>query len=72
MPERTRTDDLGDVFFEITLIGNFARVAAIHARTNVEVQVTCPANYTRFTMQQAALRKLRFVLERDGRLPRPR
>jgi hypothetical protein len=58
----------GQVYFEITVLGGSARVSAIDAQTNTEVQVICPANYTRHTMQQAALRKLRYVLEKKAGL----
>jgi len=57
-------DDLGTVYFEIQFFGTSARVAAIHARTNTEVQVVCPATYSEFSMHQAALRKLRYVLKK--------
>lgn len=59
--------DGDQVLFEIRVIGTSARVSAIHVRTNLEVQVICPANYKRFSMEQAALRKLRFMLSKDGR-----
>lgn len=65
MRQRTNTGDLGEVLIEITFIGSTARVAAIHVATNVEVRVVCPASYKQFSLEQAALRKLRYVLKRD-------
>lgn len=57
---------LGEVLFEIQMLGNSARVAAIHVKSNTEVVVVCPSHYTEFSMTQAALRKLRRVLETKG------
>lgn len=48
----------GDVLFEITIHGNVARCSAIDVATNVEVSIVAPAAYSRFTLQQNALRKL--------------
>lgn len=61
----------GDVYFEIRTVGNVARVAAIHAPTNIEVVVVCPLHLTEFSMHQAALRKLRHVLEQSQKSPAP-
>lgn len=59
-------EGLGEVLFEIRARGMSARVAAIHVATNTEVVVVCPATLHRLSMQQAALRKLRFVLQKQG------
>lgn len=59
-------ENLGEVLFEIHAIGNSAKVCALHVATNTEVSVICPANLHRSSMQQAALRKLRFVLEKQA------
>lgn len=60
--------DGDQVLFEIRVMGASARVAAIHVRTNTEVQVVCPASYARFSMEQAAVRKLKYVLARKPTL----
>lgn len=57
-----RDSDLGEVLVEFTTIGASTRVSAIHVPSNTEVQVVCPRSYTTFSMTQAALRKLRYVL----------
>jgi hypothetical protein len=56
---------LGEVLIEISVVGASARVAAIHVASNTEVVAICPAKLHRVSMEQAALRKLRFVLERN-------
>lgn len=53
------------VLFEFAQNGTSVRAAAIHVRTNTEAVVVCPASYTRFSMEQAVLRKLRFILRRQ-------
>ncbi|MGC2854238.1 DUF6898 family protein [Novispirillum sp. DQ9] len=64
-----RDNDLGEVLVELHTIGASTRVSAIHVATNTEVQVVCPTSYTRFSMTQAALRKLRYVLGKAGAGP---
>ncbi|SOD94234.1 DUF6898 family protein [Caenispirillum bisanense] len=56
----------GDVLFEITYQGNVARCSAIDVATNTEVSIVAPATYSRFTLQQNALRKLNRALEAKG------
>ncbi len=53
-----------EIYFEITVIGNSARVCAIHATTGQEVVVICPARLSRAMMEQAAVNKLRYVLNK--------
>lgn len=53
----------GEVLFEITYQGNVARCSAIDVATNTEVHIVGPASYSRFTLQQNALRKLKRALE---------
>lgn len=60
------TASLGEVLFEIRVLGNSAQVTAIHAATGTEVKVICPATLARGSMQQAAMNKLRYVLNRDS------
>ncbi len=47
-----------DVLFEITIRGNVARCSAIDVASNTEVSIVAPATYSRFTLEQNALRKL--------------
>lgn len=61
-----KDDDLGEVYLEFQAVGHAVRVSAIHAATGKEVQVVCPATYSQFSMQQAALRKLRYVLSKSS------
>ncbi len=49
----------GEVFFEFTQIGPQMRVAAIDARTGIEVVVIAPATATQVQMQTLALAKLK-------------
>ncbi len=60
-------EDLGEVLFEIRAYGRSARVAALHVASNTEVVVVCPATYTEYSMQQAAIRKLRAIVEKKRR-----
>lgn len=55
----------GDVLFEFTQIGGQMRVAAIDAKSGVEVIVIAPVTATQIQMQNLALAKLRRRLERD-------
>ena len=48
-----------EVYFEFTRIGVQMRVAAIDARTGVEVVVIAPSSATQLQMQNLALAKLR-------------
>lgn len=60
----------GDVLLEIVQMGNVCRCSAIDVRTNTEVSIVAPANYSRFTMEQNAIRKLRRVLARSTSVDR--
>ncbi len=59
-------DDLGDVIFEITQVGDVQRVAAVHVATGVEVVIQAPSNAARVDVQALALRKLEWVLSGKG------
>lgn len=66
-------DDLGDVIFEITYVGDAQRVAAVHVATGTEVVIQAPASAARVDVQALALRKLeRALSERHGGDPPPR
>jgi hypothetical protein len=52
-----------DVYFEFTQIGGQMRVAAIDAKTGIEVIVIAPVTATQIQMQNIALAKLKRRLE---------
>jgi len=52
-----------DVLLEFSQVGKQMRVAAIDARTGVEVIIITPLNATRQQMQQIAVAKLRRRIE---------
>ena len=60
---------LGEVLFEIIAIGNAVKVSAVHVETNTEVSVVGTPAMTEFTLKANALRKLRSVLAKGGRVP---
>lgn len=65
-------EDLGDVIFEITQIGDVQRVAAVHVATGIEVVIQAPANAARVDVQTLALRKLeRALSSKDDDDPPP-
>lgn len=53
----------GEVYFEFTQVGGQMRVAAIDARSGIEVVVIAPLSATQSQMQSLALAKLRRRLE---------
>jgi hypothetical protein len=56
-------DDLGEVIFEITTIGDVQRVAAVHVASSAEVVIQAPASAALADVRALALRKLRWALE---------
>jgi hypothetical protein len=52
-----------EVYFEFTQIGGQMRVAAIDAKTGIEVIVIAPVTATQIQMQNIALAKLKRRLE---------
>jgi hypothetical protein len=59
-------DDLGDVIFEITRIGDVQRVAAVHVESGVEVVIQAPANAALADVRALALRKLERAMAGSG------
>jgi hypothetical protein len=55
-----------EVFFEFTQLGGQMRVAAIDAKTGIEVIVIAPVTATQVQMQNIALAKLRRRMEQGG------
>jgi hypothetical protein len=56
----------GGVYFEFTQIGGQMRVAAIDAKTGIEVIVIAPVTASQIQMQDLALAKLRRRLQRTA------
>ena len=58
-----------EVYFEIAIIGNVARVSAICSVTGTEVQVIGPAGAPRRDLERLALRKLEKRLAEEKPAP---
>lgn len=56
--DRGQADFNGEVFFEFTVLGPQVRVAALDAKTGVEVIIIAPKTATQSQMQQIAMAKL--------------
>jgi hypothetical protein len=54
----------GEVLFEFHPMGRLVRVCAVHVDTDTEVVLMGPASVGQGMLQQAALRKLAYVLRR--------
>lgn len=54
---------MGQVLFEFVQYGNSVKVTAIDATSGVEVSIVGSARLTRYSLEQAALRKLKRMLE---------
>ena len=63
-------DDLEgrEVFVEIQTLGNLLRVTAIDAATGIEAVLSAPRQSSPDSVRKAALQKLRYVLQKSGRL----
>jgi hypothetical protein len=59
-----------EVIFEIRRIGNSAKVTAVDVETGIEATVAGPAYSSDFSLEQAARRKLAYVLAKAGAWPR--
>lgn len=60
-----------DVYLEIQVIGNAARVAAVDASSGEEVVFQVPANTTRLEIEKLALAKLNWKISKDAEIKRP-
>jgi len=58
-------DNLRDVYFEFTAIGNVVKVVAIDAVSGTEVAVMGPTGAAQRDLQRLALRKLKARLGRE-------
>ncbi len=54
-----------EVIFEYTQIKNSMRVTAVDAETGTEIVFQAPANATRAEMQSIAVRKLKYVMDKQ-------
>ena len=54
----------GEVFLEFVVQGNVVKATAIHAATGIEASIVGPANAGRDVLGQAAVRKLKYVMEK--------
>ena len=59
-------DGRREVLFEILTVGAYAKVSAIDPETGTEVCITGPASADEATLRAAALRKLDYVLKKNG------
>ncbi len=57
------------VYFEIKRVGNYLKVSAIDSATATEVSVVGPLR-SQAQLQATALRKLRYVLEKQANPPK--
>lgn len=57
------------VYFEITIVGNTAKVVAMDATTGVEVTAIGPAKASVADLKQLALGKLKLAVAREGETP---
>jgi hypothetical protein len=57
----------GAVYFELTRQGRYAKATAIDAETGTEVSVVGPADAADSILKANALRKLEFMLGKQGR-----
>lgn len=60
-----------EVYLEIQVVGNAARVAAVDAETGEEVVFQVPKNTTRIEIENLAMAKLLWKLSKDAKRKRP-
>ena len=54
-----------EIYIEFVIQGNFAKATAIDSVTGTEASIMGPAGSPREPLAQAAVRKLKYVLEKD-------
>ena len=54
----------GEILLEFVVQGNVVKATAIHAASGVEASIIGPANAGRDVLGQAAVRKLKYVMEK--------
>ncbi len=58
---------MSEILFEYIRQGNFVKVTAIEAETQIEASVVVPAGLSQEQMQIQALRRLKYVMEKQSR-----
>ena len=58
--------DLGEVLFEVKVVGNAVKVSALDPVSNTEVCVVGSAHASAYTLKMNAPRKLKTVLRRNS------
>ncbi len=56
----------GDIYVEFVVQGSVVKVTAIHAATGTEASVMGPAGAPRAALSDAAVRKLRYVMQKKS------
>lgn len=57
---------MAEVFFEFVRVGNSVKVTAIDAKTGKEAVIVGMPTLSRYSLEQAALRKLQRLLAKPG------
>ena len=55
-----------EIYVEFVVHGNFVKATAIDSATGIESSIVGPARAGREALSQAALRKLEYVLKKQG------
>jgi len=58
-------DTDGEILIEFVILGNSARVTAIHVPSGTEVAIVGPANAPRAVLEAAVSRKLAYVMGKE-------
>ncbi len=65
MPAPGNSDD-GKIFIEFLVQGSVVKVTAIHPLSGTEASIMGPSGAPRATLSDAAVRKLRYVLQKKN------
>jgi hypothetical protein len=57
----------GEILIEFIVQGNVVKVTAIDSASGVEASIVGPANAPKDALSQAAVRKLKYVMEKQKR-----
>jgi hypothetical protein len=55
-----------EVIFEFTPVGNIMRVAAMDVETTTEISIQCPVSAGESVFKKNALKRLEYVLKKNG------
>jgi len=55
-----------EVLFEFHQSGNVVKVSALHVSSNTEVAIVGPQHASEYALKAAALRKLKFIMEKKS------